>query len=434
MMRPGRSAPLTAGYASEPYWWDGVEFPDTAPDRPPTEADIVVVGAGYTGLAVAAEAAGLGRSVVVIDRDDPVRGASSRSGGMVLPGLKHDLATTLAMENGRALWDGTVAAVEDLAALIKQHHVECDWRRSGHVELVHHPRMARRYQEVARSFESIGEGARFLGRDELGAEVGSERFHGALVVDRSASLHPAKWAVALQSMATAAGASVVGRCAARRIEKAAVGYRVDTERGPIRARDVVIATNATTDTTLSPWLGRRILKIGSYIIATEPLDPDVATSLIPRGRMLFDSRNFLSYWRLSPDGRRMLFGGRTSFAPTTVERARDRLYEVMTAVHPQLAGVAVDRAWGGDVALTYDRMPHIGRHPVTGVVYAMGYCGSGVALSTRFGRVVARHLAGGRDLGPFARLRWPAVPPPARVPGLLPFAGLWYLTRDAFGI
>jgi len=178
MMGPGRSAPLTAGYASEPYWWDGVEFPDTAPDRPPTEADIVVVGAGYTGLAVAAEAAGLGRSVVVIDRDDPVRGASSRSGGMVLPGLKHDLATTLAMENGRALWDGTVAAVEDLAALIKQHHVECDWRRSGHVELVHHPRMARRYQEVARSFESIGEGARFLGRDELGAEVTGGADHG----------------------------------------------------------------------------------------------------------------------------------------------------------------------------------------------------------------------------------------------------------------
>jgi len=433
-MRPDRSAPLTAGYVSEPYWWDGVEFPAASSERPPAETDIVVIGAGYTGLAAAFEAARAGRAVVVVDRDDPIRGASSRSGGMVLPGLKFDLTTTLAMANGRALWDETVRAVEDLAALVVEYRVECDWRRSGHVELAHHPRAARHFESVARSFLSIGEDARYLGIEELGAEVGSGRFHGGLVVERSAALHPAKWAVALQSMAMAAGASVIGRCGARRVTADSGGYRVDTARGPIRAREVVRATNATTDETLSPWLGRRILRVGSYIIATEPLDPGLAASLIPGGRMLFDSRNFLSYWRLSPDGRRMLFGGRTSFAPTTAERARDRLYQVMTRVHPQLAGVAVDRAWGGDVALTYDRMPHIGRHPATGVVYAMGYCGSGVALATHFGRAVARYLVGEGDLGPFARLRWPAVPPPARVRGLLPIAGLWYQARDAIGV
>jgi glycine/D-amino acid oxidase-like deaminating enzyme len=352
----------------------------------------------------------------------------------VLPGLKFDLTTTLAMTDGRTLWDETVGAVEDLAALVAEHRVECDWRRSGHIELAHHPRAARHFEGVARSFRSIGEDARYLGRDELDGEVGSARFHGALVVERSASLHPAKWAVALQAMAVAAGASVVGRCGARRVTTDHGGYRVDTARGPIRARDVVVATNATTDATLSRWLGRRILRVGSYLIATEPLDPGLAASLIPGGRMLFDSRNFLSYWRLSPDGRRMLFGGRTSFAPTTVEQARDRLYQVMTRVHPQLAGVAVDRAWGGDVALTYDRLPHIGRHPATGVVYAMGYCGSGVALATHFGRLVGRYLAGEGDLGPFARLRWPAVPPPGRVPGVLPIAGLWYQARDAIGV
>ena len=433
-MRPERSAPLTAGYVSEPYWWDGVEFPAASAERPPAEADIVVVGAGYTGLAVAFEAARAGRAVVVVDRDDPVRGASSRSGGMVLPGLKFDLTTTLAMANGRALWDETVRAVEDLAALVAEQHVECDWRRSGHAELAHHPRAARHFESVARSFRSIGEDARYLGREELATEVGSARFHGGLVVGRSAALHPAKWAAALQSMATAAGASVIGRCGARRVTGEPGGYRVDTARGPIRAREVVVATNATTDGTLSPWLGRRILRVGSYIIATEPLDPGLAASLIPGGRMLFDSRNFLSYWRLSPDGRRMLFGGRTSFAPTTVERARERLYQVMTQVHPQLAGVAVDRAWGGDVALTYDRMPHLGRHPATGVVYAMGYCGSGVALATHFGRAVARYLVGDGDLGPFSRLRWPVVPSPARVPGMLPIAGLWYQARDAIGV
>ncbi len=134
-----RAVPLSPGYASQPYWWDGVDFPDESPDPPPAEADIVVVGAGYTGLATAFEAARRGRAVVVFDRDDAVRGASSRSGGMVLPGLKHDLTAILAMENGRALWDETVTALEGLARLIDEHQVECDWMRTGHVELAHHP-------------------------------------------------------------------------------------------------------------------------------------------------------------------------------------------------------------------------------------------------------------------------------------------------------
>ncbi|HXZ82439.1 MAG TPA: FAD-dependent oxidoreductase [Acidimicrobiales bacterium] len=430
----GHRVPRSADYASLPYWWEGVDFPPGSSARPPAETDIVVVGAGYTGLATAFEAARGGHAVAVVDRDDPARGASSRNGGMVLPGLKHDLAAILAMGKGRALWDETVTAVESLAALVTEHRIECDWQRSGHVELAHHPRAARHFEKVAGAFGAIGESARFLDRDELRAEIGSDRFFGALVVERSASLHPAKWAAALQSLATAAGALVIGRCAVRNIEKTRVGFRVDTERGPIDCRDVVIATNATTGRFLSPWLGRRILPVGSYVIATEPLDPGVVATVNPRGRMFFDSRNFLSYWRLSPDGRRILFGGRTSFAPTTVERARDRLYAVMTAVHPQLAGVALHRAWGGDVALTYDRMPHLGRHPTTGVVYAMGYCGTGVALATHFGRVVARYLTGDGDLGPFAARAWPTVPLPARIPGMLPIAGLWYQGRDSLGI
>ncbi|MGP8065464.1 MAG: NAD(P)/FAD-dependent oxidoreductase, partial [Acidimicrobiales bacterium] len=256
------AVPLAPGYASEPFWWDGVEFPTTTTDRPPGDADIVVVGAGYTGLAVAYEAARRGRAVVVLDRDDPARGASSRNGGMVLPGLKSDLATTLAAENGRALWEETVAALEGLGELIDEHRVDCDWTRSGHVELAHHPRAARRFAEVARSFDSVGEGVRFLEKDELTAEIGSDRFCGALVVERSASIHPGKWAAALLSLAMSAGACVVGHCAVRHVERGAAGFRVDTERGPVHAREVVVATNATTDASLSGWLARRILPVG----------------------------------------------------------------------------------------------------------------------------------------------------------------------------
>jgi glycine/D-amino acid oxidase-like deaminating enzyme len=183
-----------------------------------------------------------------------------------------------------------------------------------------------------------------------------------------------------------------------------------------------------------PWLGRRILGIGSFILATEPIDAELAASVSPTGRMFFDTKNFLNYWRLSPDGTRVLFGGRTSFAPTTVEQARDPLYGAMISTHPQMTGVGVARAWGGLVGLTVDRFPHLGREPDTGVVYAMGYCGTGVALSVHFGRAVGRWLCGDGELPAFSDRRWPVVPPPAHVPWLLPVAGWWYQARDALGL
>jgi glycine/D-amino acid oxidase-like deaminating enzyme len=169
------------------------------------------------------------------------------------------------------------------------------------------------------------------------------------------------------------------------------------------------------------------------MIATEPLDAALASSVNPKGRMFFDTRNLLHYWRLSPDGRRILFGGRTSLAPTTVEKSRDLLYRAMVQIHPQLAGVRIERAWGGRVALTADRFPHVGRHPGTGIVYAMGYCGSGVAMSVHFGRAVGRWLSGRGELSRFAERTWQAVPWPAHVPTLLAVAGVGFRVRDALG-
>ena len=194
-----------------------------------------------------------------------------------------------------------------------------------------------------------------------------------------------------------------------------------------------MATNGTTDRRLAPWLGRRVLGLGSFLLATEALPAELAASVLPRRRMCFDTRRLLHYWRLSPDGTRVLFGGRTSFASTTLPEARDRLYAVMVDIHPQLAGVAVARAWGGEVGLTFDRLPHVGRDPASGAVYALGYCGTGVALSTHFGRSVGRWLAGTGELPAFAGRRFPAIPLPARAKRLLPVAGWWYLARDALG-
>jgi glycine/D-amino acid oxidase-like deaminating enzyme len=332
------AAPLSPEYAPTPYWWDGVDAPASSPPAPGpasvTEADVAVVGAGYTGLAAAWELARHERHVVVVDTEDIGRGASARNGGMVHPGTKHDLATMLALPHGRALWDDTVAAFEGVVELTGELGLDCDWRRSGHLELAHHPRLASHLRTVADAYASIGEEARFVGPGDLAAEIGSDRFAGGLLVARSGSLHPAKLVGALARAALEAGAELHSHTEAQRVERDGAAMRLETSRGTIRAREVIVATDGTTGRRPVPWLGRRILGIGSFIIATEPLDAARATSVSPAGRMFFDTKNFLNYWRLTPDSTRVLFGGRTSFAPTTVEKARDHLYGAMVRIHP----------------------------------------------------------------------------------------------------
>jgi glycine/D-amino acid oxidase-like deaminating enzyme len=428
-----RRTPLTSGYEDRPYWWDGVELPQPGPSPLPEAVEVAVVGGGYTGLGAALETARSGRSVVVLDRDDIGAGASSRNGGMAHPGGKHDVSEFLAEPAGRRLWDETVEAFEGVEALAAELEVDVDWRRCGHLELAHHPRVAAHQRAVAEAYRSIGEAARFVPGAELGSEIGSTRFCGGLLVERSAGLHPAKLTAALSRAATASGAELRGATAVLGVVRSGSGYVLETSRGALRCEEVVVATNGTTGRRLVPWLGRRVLGIGSYMIATEPLEPDVTASVNPHGRMFFDTRNLLHYWRLSPDGTRVLFGGRTSLSPTTVERSRDRLYAAMVRIHPQLAGVRVERAWGGQVALTADRFPHVGRHPDSGIVYAMGYCGSGVALSIHFGRAVGRWLCGRGSLPAFSGRPWRALPWPARVPALLAVAGVGFRVRDALG-
>ncbi len=395
---------------------------------------MAVIGAGFTGLAAAWELARRHRQVVVVDSHEIGRGASARNGGMVHPGGKHDLATMLAMPAGRDMWDDTVAAFEGVETLATELDIACDWRRCGHLELADHPRHVSHLRSVADAYASVGEDARFVAADELGDQVGSPRFAGGLLVSRSGSVHPAKLVEGLAGAALVAGAQLHGHTEAVEVTRDGAGFHLQTSRGAIRAGEVIVATDGTTRRRPVPWLGRRILGIGSFMIATEPIDADLAASVSPRGRMLFDTKNFLNYWRLAPDGTRVLFGGRTSFAPTTVEQARDLLYGALQATHPQLAGVRVARAWGGLVGLTFDRLPHLGRHPRTGVVYALGYCGTGVALSTHFGRAIGRWLCADGVLPAFADRRWPVVPPPAHVPWLLPVAGWWYQARDALGL
>jgi glycine/D-amino acid oxidase-like deaminating enzyme len=204
-------------------------------------------------------------------------------------------------------------------------------------------------------------------------------------------------------------------------------FGVATTRGSIVARDVFVATNGYTDGVV-PSLRRRIIPIGSYIIASEPLPEELARELSPKGRAFFDTKNFLYYWHVSAD-RRMVFGGRASFLPTTIDRTAAILWRGLIEVHPQMADYRIEYAWGGNVGFTFDRMPHVGRTR-DGVTYAMGCCGTGVALMTNLGTKVGAWLAGG-EAPALTKLGFPLVPAPYEGrPWFLPFAGEWFRLQD----
>jgi glycine/D-amino acid oxidase-like deaminating enzyme len=247
-------------------------------------------------------------------------------------------------------------------------------------------------------------------------------------------VHPGRYLAAIAAAADRAGVDLHTMTPALRIERDAADRVVTTPRGRIRARAVLLATNGYTD-GVAPWIRARVMPVGSHIIATEPMSPELASSISPRGRTFFDSKSFLFYWHVSED-RRLIFGGRASFWPTSINRTAAILSKAMVAVHPQARGLRIEHAWGGKVAFTFDRLPHLGEHD--GVHHALGYCASGVALGTAFGLTMASILGGGtdsrREPSPFERLPFPAMPVlPAAYrgrPWFLPFAGEWFRMRD----
>jgi glycine/D-amino acid oxidase-like deaminating enzyme len=425
-------APLAPGFVEGPLWHDGAEAPAATGGPLPATADVVIVGGGYCGLTAAWQFARRSRHAVVVEADDLRHGASTRNGGMVIPELKAGLHALEVRHGplGRELIGAVFEAFDLVEELVADKTVDCDFARNGGLLLAHHPRLvAGLREEVHEWTDDLGVEAWFVPREELAAEIGTREYYGGLVVEKTGGLQPARYHAGLAASAVAAGAEVHDHTRALSIERSGNGFCVRTNQGTIEAGDVLVATNAYADGVL-PKLRRRVLPIGSFIIATEVLDPMLAQQLSPRGRMFFDTKNFVYYWRITPDGR-MAFGGRTSLAPTTVPKSRDILYREMVRIHPQLEGVPLEYSWGGNVAITFDRMPHAGR--IDGVAFATGCNGTGVALATWFGMRMAAWMCGEDDAPVFSRLRFPSIPLYPLRAAYLPIVGQWFRAQDRWG-
>jgi len=425
------TAPLNRDYERRPYWHATMPALPSRRDRPlPDAADVVVIGGGYTGITAARELARRGAAVTLLEAETLGFGGSTRNGGIVHPGYKWgpaELVERYGEETGRALFGETMEAYELVKRLIADEAIDCEFRECGYLDVAWASSHASELEASVETLRAFGVEATYVPRERLREEIGSDYYHGGLVFPPSGLLHPGKYFAGLVAAAERAGADLHEGVRARTIRRQAdERLVVETNRGAILAKDVVVGTNGYTD-GLVPALRRRIIPIGSYIIATEPVPEELAREISPRGRAFFDTKNFLYYWHVAED-RRMVFGGRASFLPTNVDRTAAILHKGMLEVHPQLAGTRVAYAWGGNVGFTFDRMPHVGRQD--GVTYAMGCCGTGVALMTALGTAVGGWLSG--DPAPaLTRLKFPLVPAPYEGrPWFLPFAGEWFRLQD----
>jgi len=424
------------------YWLETVTSPPAQPARDlPESIDVAVVGAGFCGLSAARTLAKRGVNVAVFEAETFGWGASSRNGGMVLTGMKLPVPTLIkryGREAVRKMYAASLDAIDCVEQIVREESIDCNFSRCGHLEVACKRAHFDGYEESAALVKrEFNHELRIIPKNGLRGEIGSDIYFGGMVDETSAGLNPARYVAGLAHAAQRAGACLYDHTRVTSVEleknNNARKFRVYTSKGAITAREVILASGAyTTDAT--PALRKKIIPIGSYIIATEVLPSDLARELSPRNRMIYDSKHFLYYYRLTPDNR-MLFGGRAAFFPeteNTVRQSAEILRCGMISVYPQLRDAKVEFVWGGTLDFTLDVMPHAGK--IDGMYFAAGFAGHGVAAATWFGMKLAGLICGDPNDIPFDSIPFRGAPLGLRGGNTwaLPLAGAWYRILDFF--
>ncbi|WP_159998105.1 FAD-binding oxidoreductase [Roseomonas sp. 18066] len=427
-------------FKARPYWWDAIDIdgPEPATELP-ARADVVIIGGGLTGLNCAIELGRGGARPLVLDAEPLGYGASTRNGGGVsggnnvgkgLSGAKGRQSPEEMRDWLRAIMGDASEGLAHIEALVAREGIDCHYARTGRFVGAWTPK---HYAGMAAKIDTLNEfaaaDAHMLPRERQREEIASDYYHGGMVVNRTGKIHPGLYHRGLMAAARRHGATLMGRTRAGALTRIADGWRVETSRGPVEAGEVVIATNGYTG-ALTPDLKRRLIPVASHIIATEELDPALAASLIPKQRTLADSRRILCYYRMSPDNRRVIFGGRARFTQITPEVSAPILHAMMLERWPQLKGARITHAWTGNVAFAFDYLPHMGVTP-KGLHYAMACNGAGVAMLSYLGAELGKKLLGKSNRMPvFDGRDFPTRPFYTGRPWMLPMVGNWYRFRD----
>jgi len=418
------------------YWHTTVQMPDDSNLTPiPPRADVAIIGGGYTGLSAARTLAKQGVNVVVLEAETIGWGASSRNGGMTLTGLKPAMQTVIknyGRELAKELFQCSLDSVNIVEQIVKEENIDCGFARTGHLLTANKPKHYENLKgEVEFMAKEFHHNVHLVSPKDLRSEIGTDVYHGALVDKVSAGLNPAQYVAGLADAAVRAGATLCARARVNRLERREKRFFIQTERGSLEAESVLVATSGYTG-KVTRKLQRKIIPIGSFIIATERLSDELAHELSPKNRMIFDYKHFLNYFRLWDN--RMIFGGRAAFFPeneNTIAQSGEILRREMIQVYPQLKDAKLEYVWGGTLDFAFDQMTHVGEED--GVFYALGYAGHGVAMATYLGTMVAKAMIKGSiKEHPFAKFNFPSAPLGLYNgnPWFLPFAGMYYKFLD----
>ncbi len=419
------------------YWHTTTHMPgeDNTITPLPEKVDVAIIGGGYTGLSAALTLAKRGAKVIVLEAETIGWGASSRNGGMVLTGLKLGMRTIqkrYGRELARRLFQYSLDSIDTVEQIIKEENIDCGFARYGHLLTANKPHHFEALKgEVEFMEKEFNHKVRLVSQKEQSEEIGTHIYYGALVDDVSGGLNPAQYVAGLAAAAERAGTVLHARARVNRLWRGANGYVLETERGSLMAESVLVGTSGYTG-SVTKKLQKKIIPIGSFIIATERLSDELAHELSPKNRMIFDFKHYLNYFRLWDN--RLIFGGRAAFFPETsqtIQRSADILRREMIQVYPQLKDVNIEYVWGGTLDFAFDMMTHVGQ--MDGIYYSLGYAGHGVAMATHLGKTVAEAMIKGNiKEHPFASFNFPGAPLGLYngFPWFLPFAGAWHKILD----
>ena len=353
------------------------------------EADVVIVGAGYTGLSAALHLVEKKKKVIILDSENPGWGASGRNGGQVNPGLKEDpddIEEKFGIEDGRKMVQISGDAPDLVFSLIKKHNIKCDAIRSGWIRAAHSKDAFEKQKKRAKDWQARGVPIEILDQDHINAMLGTNEYYGGTLDPRGGNLHPLNYALGLADAAIKSGAIIYGSSKVLDISTVDNIHILRTENGVVKSPKILLCTNGYTDGLVAP-LDRTVVPVHSVQVATVPLSDNILKSILPGKQAPSDTRRSLLYFRLDPSGR-FIMGGRGAYSKNEVENQQEFLRKEAKRIFPQLKGVDWQYAWGGFIAVTADHYPHLNILK-KGIISGLGYNGRGVAMATAMGKVMA---------------------------------------------
>jgi len=384
----------------KPYWWEhGADLPEL-PTSLPGKSELLIIGAGYTGLSAAIAASDAGAKVTVVDSDVPGQGASTRNGGMfgAHPRFSFSiLSNKFGLDTAKGIFNEAQEAFDFTSGLIQKENIDCHFDQCGRIQLAWtkaHFESQKKQVDAIQSSTNMN--LELVSRDEMMADINTDRYFGGIRFPDHASLQPRQFHDGLMAAVLSRNITVVQHCSIEQVEKQAAGFRaISTSGDSMVAEKVLMATNGYTQGQFG-WFKRRVFPLPSFLIATEALSKNLLDTIAPGRRMMVETRARHSYFRVSPDGTRIIYGGRAAMRPIPIDQAAYRLRQTLGEVWPELENVKLSHCWFGNTGYTFTHMPQVGTHD--GVHYSMGYSGSGVAIAPYLGAKAA-YLALGDERG-----------------------------------